>query len=74
MSADMRDFGIDQLSIADRLGLVEQIWDSIAAVPSQEIPVTPSQKADLDARLADLEANPDAGREWEEVKARLRGQ
>ena len=61
-----------KLSVAERILLVEEIWDSIAADAEQQ-PITESQKQDLQRRLAAYEANPKAGSSWEEVKARLQG-
>lgn len=72
MSPALKALGIDQLSVAQRILLVEEIWDSIAEV-EEEIPLTEPQKEDLPRRLAAYEANPKAGSSWEEVKARLRG-
>lgn len=57
-----------QLSIEEQLELVEALWDSIAehdAVP----PITDDQRAELDRRIADHEANPDDVVPWDEVKA-----
>jgi putative addiction module component (TIGR02574 family) len=71
MSPMMKALGIDQLSAAQRILLVEEIWDSIAAEEAA-IPLTEAQKQDLQRRLAACEANPKAGSTWEEVKARLR--
>ncbi len=68
MSMSMKDFGIDRLSVADRLALVEEIWDSL-----EQVPITEPQKQDLQRRLAAYEANPKAGSSWEDVKARLQG-
>jgi putative addiction module component (TIGR02574 family) len=68
---NMRSFGFDKLSVDDRLALVEEIWDSIAADP-ESVPVTDAQKQDLQARLDAYKENPKAGSPWEEVKARLR--
>ncbi len=59
------------LPVADRVRLVEAIWDSISAVP-EALPLTEWQKEELDRRLADLEANPEAGSTLEEVFARIR--
>jgi putative addiction module component (TIGR02574 family) len=59
-----------KLSIAERIQLVEDIWDSIAAEP-KSLPLTPEQAAELDRRLSDAEASPGTGRPWSEVKARL---
>jgi putative addiction module component (TIGR02574 family) len=69
----MKSLGIDQLSVAQRILLVEEIWDSIAAEP-EAIPLTEAQKQDLQRRLATYEADRKAGSSWEEVKSRLRGQ
>jgi putative addiction module component (TIGR02574 family) len=72
MSPTMKALGIDQLSVAERILLVEEIWDSITADPDA-IPLTPAQQDELDRRIAEYEADPKAGSSWEEVKARLRG-
>jgi putative addiction module component (TIGR02574 family) len=70
MSTILRTLGIDQLSVAERVLLVEEIWDSIADEADQT-PLTEAQKQDLQRRIAAHEANPRAGSSWEEVKARL---
>jgi putative addiction module component (TIGR02574 family) len=48
MSTELSD--ILRMSVAERIQLVEDIWDSIAASP-ESIPVTDAQKAELDRRL-----------------------
>ena len=69
----MRPFSIEGLSIAERILLVEEIWDSIAA-EQESLGITHEQKAELDRRLAEYAADPNAGSSWEEVKARLQGE
>ncbi len=66
--------GLDfrSMSIAERILLVEEIWDSIAA-DQESLEVTQAQKDELDRRLAACEAAPDQGSTWEEVKSRLQG-
>ena len=59
------------LPVDERVRLVEAIWDSISAVP-EALPLTDWQKEELDRRLAELEADPDAGSSLEEVFARIR--
>jgi len=59
------------LPVADRVRLVEAIWDSISAIP-EALPLTDWQKEELDRRLAEFEADPDAGSTLEEVFARIR--
>jgi putative addiction module component (TIGR02574 family) len=61
-----------QLPIDERLQLVEDLWDSIAA-ESPTLDLTPAQCEELDRRNAELEAHPADGSTWEEVKARLLG-
>lgn len=57
-----------RLSPADRLQLIEALWDTLS---EEDIPVTPEDRVLLDERLADVERNPDAQSSWSEVKARL---
>jgi putative addiction module component (TIGR02574 family) len=71
MSPTLKSLGIDHLSVAERILLVEEIWDSISPEVT-EIPFTEAQRQDLQRRVAAYEANPKDGSSWEEVKARLR--
>ncbi|HXC39606.1 MAG TPA: addiction module protein [Burkholderiales bacterium] len=69
----MKQFSVAEileLPVAERIRLVEQIWDSIAAVP-EAVPVSEELKAELDRRLVEFEANPDGGSPWEEVRERI---
>jgi putative addiction module component (TIGR02574 family) len=72
MSSLLKALGIDRLSLAERILLVEDLWDNIAQ-EAQQLPLTEAQEQDLQRRLAAYEANPKAGSGWDEVKARLRG-
>ena len=60
-----------ELSIAERMQIVEDIWDSIAAVP-EAVPLSEELKKELDRRLEDYHLNPDAGSPWIAVRERLR--
>ena len=59
-----------ELSVSERLKLVEAIWDSIADAP-EALELSDAQRAELDRRLEEYERNPDAGSPWSEVKARI---
>jgi len=59
-----------ELPVAERLKLVEAIWDSIAEAPDT-LKLTEAQRAELDRRLDDYEKDPEAGSPWPEVKARI---
>jgi putative addiction module component (TIGR02574 family) len=72
MSITMKEFGLDQLSVADRIVLVEELWDSIADSPEGVI-LSEAHLEDLRRRLDANRDHPKAGSPWEEVKARLQG-
>jgi putative addiction module component (TIGR02574 family) len=59
------------LPVEERVRLVEAIWDSISAAP-EALPLTQWQREELDRRLAEFEADPEAGSTLEEVFARIR--
>lgn len=61
-----------QLSVAERIQLVEDIWDSIAVVPDA-ISLTEEQQAELERRLEAYQANPNEGISWNDLKNKLRG-
>ena len=68
MSPTLQALGIDRLSVADRIALVQEIWDSIAA-DAERSPLTEEQKQEVDRRLAAHRANPQAAIPWEQVEA-----
>jgi putative addiction module component (TIGR02574 family) len=59
-----------KLSVAERIDLAEAIWDTVAE-DAEAIPLTAEHRTELDRRLADQEAAPEARSPWEEVRARL---
>lgn len=56
---------ISRLSPAEKILLVEELWDKIAS-SSPELPVPAAHREELDCRLA-ADAN-EAGRPWSEVR------
>ncbi len=60
-----------QLTIAERIQLAEDIWDSVAAFP-EAIPLTDAQKEELDRRLQAYAEKPNEGISWDELKDKLR--
>jgi putative addiction module component (TIGR02574 family) len=69
MSTDQRS--IFDLSPSEKLQLVEDLWDDLAATP-QLVPVHDWQKEELARRKENLQKNPASGMTWEEVQRRVR--
>jgi putative addiction module component (TIGR02574 family) len=61
---------ISQLSIAERIQLAEDLWDSILD-RQDEIELDLAQQQELDRRLTQHRQDPNAGSSWEAVKQRL---
>jgi putative addiction module component (TIGR02574 family) len=59
------------LSPSEKLQLVEDLWDDLAASP-ETVPVHDWQKEELARRKANLLNNPASGLSWDEVKQRVR--
>ncbi len=59
---------IDRLSPAERLDLIEELWDSL---DDADVPVSPAQQDELDRRLASADADLARGKTWEQVEAGL---
>jgi putative addiction module component (TIGR02574 family) len=59
---------VTSLSPAERLELIGAVWDTLLP---DDLPVTDAERALLDARLTDMEKNPNDQSPWREVKARL---
>ena len=70
MAVSLKSLGIERLGIEERLTLVEELWDSIAA-DSSAVPLTEAQRTELDRRIAEHEASPDDVVPWEEVKTSI---
>jgi putative addiction module component (TIGR02574 family) len=70
MPTMMESFGLDRLSTAERIILVEELWDSIATA-TETFSLSDAHKEDLQRRLDARRDNPKAGTPWAEVKARL---
>jgi putative addiction module component (TIGR02574 family) len=59
------------LSPAEKLQLVQDLWDDLAANPD-DVPIPEWQKQELERRIANLKKCPAPGSSWEAVKRRIR--
>jgi putative addiction module component (TIGR02574 family) len=67
----MNSASIFELSPSEKLQLVEDLWDDLAAAP-EAVPVHDWQKQELARRKTNLMKNPALGQPWDEVKRRVR--
>jgi putative addiction module component (TIGR02574 family) len=69
MALSLQELGLDQLPPEDRLAVAEAIWESVAReIEAASVP--PAQLAELERRLADSIARPEAVTQWEVIKVR----
>ena len=59
-----------ELSVSDRLQIVGDIWDSIAA-DSKSLEISDELRYELDRRLEAYDSDPKAGVTWDELDKRL---
>ena len=67
----MPDRTIYDLTPSEKLQLVEDLWDDLAATPDA-VPVHEWQKRELERRKANLMAHPESALSWDEIKKRVR--
>lgn len=59
-----------QLSIAERIQIVEDVWDSIALEP-KSLPLTENERQELERRLQSYRENPDEGVSWDKLQRKI---
>ena len=60
-----------KLPAAERLALLEELWDTLSE-DDAALALTDEQRADLERRLTEADADPMGGAPWEEVRERIR--
>lgn len=61
-----------KMSVAERIILAQELWDSIV-VDQENIELTKGEQDELERRLSEYQSSPDEGSSWSEVKARIEG-
>ena len=64
--------GIKGLTTAEKLILVSELWDDLAAHPT-EVPVSREQIAELDRRMEAYRRDPNQVNSWEAIQHRILG-
>lgn len=60
-----------ELSVAERIQLAEDIWDSIPAEDPEAVSLSPIQLKEIQARLDAHERDPSSAVPWEQVRSEL---
>jgi putative addiction module component (TIGR02574 family) len=63
--------GFDELSIEEKIEIVQSLWNRIAEESGAVLP-TNSQREELDRRLEASDNRDDRSNSWSDVRARLR--
>ena len=66
----LADYGIDKLSVDERYMLLHELEENLEAEAGR-FRLSDAQKAELDRRCAEDDADPDGAIPWEQVKAEL---
>lgn len=68
MPPTVQSMGIDKMDRDQRIVLVQEIWDTVAAESPPPL-LTEAQRLELQRRVAEDDASPDDVVPWEQVKA-----
>lgn len=63
---------LQRLSPAEKLALVTELWEDLAAHP-EDVPVPPEHLAELDRRMEEYRKDPSRVTTWEAIKTRILG-
>lgn len=61
-----------RLPPSERLEAIAELWDSLES-QAELFPLSDEERAELDRRIAEDEADPSAGSPWPELRRRLEG-
>lgn len=70
MNLPQRIPGFDDLSPAEKVIYIQDLWDRLAA-RQEDVEVTEAQRHELDRRLQSHVARPDDGLDWETARKSL---
>ena len=72
MTPTIESLGLTGLTPEQRRSLADELYESVSELQATGSRLTEAQRAELDRRLADIEANPDDEISWEELREKLR--
>jgi putative addiction module component (TIGR02574 family) len=57
-----------QLSVEERLELIDRLWESVARDAPERLDLSPEEEAEIDRRSEELHANPKLAIPWETAR------
>jgi len=71
---DIAEFknGFRRLSVSERLLLLHELWDELAA-DNSTLDLSSDEQAELEQRFAEHVSAPGTGRSWDDVRRDIRG-
>ncbi len=73
MAQPDRKIDVSNLTVAERIILVEEIWDSIV-VQEESLEITEAQRNVLDRRIESHQDSQEYGTSWDELKSELQSE
>jgi len=74
MPATIEELGIDKWSLKDRIGLIEELNESVRSEEQfSGVVLSDPMKRLIEERIAAADADPEGGRPWREVMDRVFG-
>lgn len=61
------EFEIGKLSVAEKIALVEDVWDGIARASHSVLPLTDAQRIELERRVVQYERTPEVGKTLDDI-------
>lgn len=68
--AESKQTNFEELTVAEKIIYVQQLWDRIAEHP-EDVELTDAQQKELDRRLQRFQDNPEETIAWKDVRASL---
>ena len=73
MTQSNGNIDVSSLTIAERIILVEEIWDSIV-LQEESLEITEAQRKELDRRIESHQDSQESDTSWEELKSELQSE
>lgn len=70
MTTAMQELGIDRMTVAARVELALDIWESLEGEISK-MPLSAEDEEELESRDRELDNQPDSGLTWAEIRKRI---